>query len=458
MNQFLKTVPLFAKLSAQDLSDLSQLISQVTLKANQVLFNEGDKGDRAYIIQEGEIEVFKDVGDEEIVLGVLKSGQIVGEMSLIEAGSRTASARTRATCRLLALDREPFIDLLRRSSGAALAILHTVISRLRTTEGKLRQSERLAQLGTITSQVAQELDEPATKTERSSEELRRAMSKLEPLRQKLYQSNMSASQLKQLFELEAQLPRRLKKTNNSPETTFSAPGELLQQSLHTLNMADPARFMPVLSCLDDEIPQLTHLADDFSSDQLTIFLEWLAQAYDMYSLFEQLRYRAQRVSEIVRTLKTYSSLDSTTLEEVNLHDELEVALAHLRTKIEDEVTIERHYDHDLPTIRAYGDELSQVWTNIIDNALHVLPAAGHIILRTYQENGHLVIEIEDNGPGIPAAIQAKLFEPFFTTKTTGDGMGLGLYISQKIIQKHQGQITFHSKPHQTCFIVKLPRN
>jgi signal transduction histidine kinase len=132
-------------------------------------------------------------------------------------------------------------------------------------------------------------------------------------------------------------------------------------------------------------------------------------------------------------------------------------LTLLHSKLKEGVSVARNYGSNLPRIDAYGSELNQVWTNIIDNAIYAINGAGQITLKTYKEGNWLVVEITDNGSGIPDEIQAQIFDPFFTTKPPGSGAGLGLNISHNIItQKHEGIITVDSKPGRTCFQVKLP--
>ncbi|HUM72463.1 MAG TPA: ATP-binding protein, partial [Chloroflexota bacterium] len=142
---------------------------------------------------------------------------------------------------------------------------------------------------------------------------------------------------------------------------------------------------------------------------------------------------------------------------VDIHEGLDNTLVMLRGKLKQGVTVHRRYQPDLPRIEAYGSELNQVWTNIIDNAIGAMKGQGEISLRTYQEGAWVVVEICDNGPGIPPDVQDKIFDPFFTTKAPGEGTGLGLNISHTIIvQKHKGKITVDSHPGQTCFQIKLP--
>ena len=165
----------------------------------------------------------------------------------------------------------------------------------------------------------------------------------------------------------------------------------------------------------------------------------------------------ERITEIVKALKSYSYLDQAPIQAVDIHEGLDNTLVILRSKLRDGVQVRRDYACDLPHIEAYGSELNQVWTNIIDNASSAMNGQGEIELRTYRQGSWAVVEIKDTGPGIPPEIQAKIFDPFFTTKAPGEGTGLGLSISNNIIvQKHKGEIAVYSKPGETRFEIKLP--
>jgi signal transduction histidine kinase len=205
--------------------------------------------------------------------------------------------------------------------------------------------------------------------------------------------------------------------------------------------------------------KLAGLARLFERGQLATAVAWLTSTHTIYSLLQEISEGAGRISEIVKALKTYTYLDQAPVQDVDVHEGLDNTLVMLRSKLKKGVTVHRDYCPNLPHIEAYGSELNQVWTNIIDNAVAAMNGQGEISLRTHYEGSWITIEIEDNGPGIPPDVQSKIFDPFFTTKAPGEGTGLGLNISHNIIvQKHHGQITVASQPGRTCFQIKLPVN
>jgi signal transduction histidine kinase len=216
-------------------------------------------------------------------------------------------------------------------------------------------------------------------------------------------------------------------------------------------------FAPMLVSLGYENATLKGLAETFETKQLTAVLGWLNATYSTYNLLNEIGQGTSRISEIVKALKAYTYLDQAPIQSVDIHEGLDNTLAILQSKLNAGIKITRRYDPNLPRIEAYGSELNQVWTNIIDNAIYAVEGEGEISLTTYQTGSWLVVEIQDNGVGISADIQAQVFDPFFTTKPPGSGSGLGLNISHNIItQKHDGMITVDSQPGMTCFQVKLP--
>jgi signal transduction histidine kinase len=201
---------------------------------------------------------------------------------------------------------------------------------------------------------------------------------------------------------------------------------------------------------------LEPLAADFTSEQLPVLLHWMAAAYNVNNLLEEIGQGAARMSEIIKALKSYVYLDQAPLQEIDLHEGLENTLVILRHKIKEGIVLQREFNQDVPRIQAYGGELNQVWTNIIDNAIDAMDGKGRMCIRTRRQDDWVVVEIENEGPEIPPEIRERLFTPFFTTKPIGKGTGMGLSISYNIIQKHGGEIKVRSQPGSTCFEIWLP--
>jgi signal transduction histidine kinase len=221
-------------------------------------------------------------------------------------------------------------------------------------------------------------------------------------------------------------------------------------------------FADSISGIELSPADLESLETTFSAAQIPRLVEWIHCSYTASLLVDEIGMGAARISELVKALKSYSYLDQAPLQSVDIHQGLDDTLVILRSKLKRGVAVHREYAPDLPHIQAYGSELNQVWTNLIDNAIDALldqeqpDGEAAIWLRTRQDGDWVVVEIEDNGPGIPSEALSRLFDPFFTTKPPGKGSGLGLNISHNIIvQKHKGKIDVESQPGKTVFTVRL---
>ncbi len=176
-----------------------------------------------------------------------------------------------------------------------------------------------------------------------------------------------------------------------------------------------------------------------------------------YTLLAEIGHGTERIAEIVKALKGYSYMDQAPVQAVDVREGLNDTLVMLSSKLRKGIKVDLDFADDLPSVEGYGSELNQVWTNLIDNAISAMDGQGALELKAYQDNDSVVVEVADNGPGIPAEAQAKIFDPFFTTKAPGEGTGLGLNISHGIIvEKHAGHIAVNSKPGATRFTITLP--
>jgi signal transduction histidine kinase len=208
-----------------------------------------------------------------------------------------------------------------------------------------------------------------------------------------------------------------------------------------------------------DVPRLGRLEEAVPAGALGAVVEWAARVFPVHALIYEIAEGSARISEIVVALKSYVYLGQAPLVAVDIHEGLDNTLVILRGKLRDGVNVHREYCTDMPKVPAYGSELNQVWTNLLDNAIDAMGGHGNITIRTRHEDGFAVVEIEDDGPGIPADVQARVFDPFFTTKAPGQGTGLGLSTSHAIVvDKHKGAMRVESRPGQTRFIVSLPQD
>jgi signal transduction histidine kinase len=458
MRDFLRKIPLFTDLPEADLGHLCDVAEEMRLPAKSELFTEGSPGDRMYVVQEGELEILKASGGRQILLSVREPGDVIGETALFEQKPRMATVRARTDSVLIVVTREQLDHLLVCSPSAASTLFYTVLRRWRETEAMLRQSEKMAQLGTLSAGVAHELNNPAAAVKRGAGQLLDAVGQWEVAQAALDRWDLLPNQEATLSELTA----RARTLASHPPTMDGLARSDLEEAIETWlrqqGIPDAVELAPELVNLEYDVKELDVLAGHFS-DRLPAVVRYLDAVYTVHNLLAEIGQGASRISEIVKALKSYSYLDRAPVQLVDIHEGLDNTLLILQHKLRSGIDVRREYASQPLKIQGHGSELNQVWTNILDNAADALNGHGQIIIRTRREGDWVVVEIEDNGPGIPAEVLPRVFDPFFTTKPPGEGTGLGLDITYNIVvNKHRGDIKVASEPGRTCFQVWLPLN
>ena len=458
MIDFLKNVPMFADLPEDDMARLCELVTEELLPAGEMLFIEGKIGDKAYVIKSGDIEILKSSGGRTVLLAVRHAGDVIGEMSLLDQAPRFASGRARTDLELFAISHNNLEHLLDTSPSAARVMLTTVTNRLRNSELVLRQSEKMAQLGTLTAGITHELNNPASAARRGSAQLQVAFVDHQRIMQDAYKLGFSEAQWDELAVLDELARKLAAQPVELSSLGHSDREEEIEEWLDSHGIQNSWDYAPMLVDLGYEPAKLDVLKRKFPAKHLEIVIRWMGSLITIYSLLEEINQGATRIGEIVRSLKSYVYLDQAPVQSIDIHEGLDNTLVMMRSKLKSGILVKREYDAELPRIQGYGSELNQVWTNLIDNAIDAMDGNGTIIIRTQHDNDWVIVEVEDSGPGMPEEIQQKLFSPFFTTKPLGKGTGLGLNISYNIIQKHHGEIKVFSQPGRTNFYVRLPIN
>jgi signal transduction histidine kinase len=324
-------------------------------------------------------------------------------------------------------------------------------------EVMLRQSEKLATLGKLSAGMAHEMNNPAAAARRGAAQLLTSISHLQQSHLRLGELSLTESQLGLLLSLDERARERATKPADMDSLARSDRESELEAWLSRHGIEDAWEVAPALTDLGYEPGALQNLVASFTPVQFPAVIGWLDDTYTIYSLLDEIGQGAGRISELVQALKGYTYLDQAPVQMVDVHEGLDSTLVILRSKLKPGITVKRDYAAGMPRIQAFGSELNQVWTNLIDNAIDAMNGEGTIVLRTRYDDSWATVEVEDNGPGIPEEVLPHLFDPFFTTKPPGGGMGLGLNISHNIVvQKHRGRIDVTSEPGRTLFEVRLP--
>jgi predicted CoA-binding protein/signal transduction histidine kinase len=459
-SEFLRSVPLFQDLPEADLERLAGMLEIVRLAPGEVLFHEGERGDRAYIVESGEVEIVKTSSNRQVLLAVRGAGSLIGEMALLEEFPRNATVRARSEASLLGIPQEDFDRLLRLSPAAARSMLNLVLTRWRATSSALGQSEKMAQLGTLTAGVAHELNNPAAAVQRGASHLADAVDAYAAERAAVARLGLGSEQERMLTGLEQQARLIAGQPSSLTPLERSDREMELEDWLEGHSVPDPWEIAPALVGMGFNLGSWEAFAAAFTPEQIPVVARRICSAFAVFSMLAEISQGAGRISEIVKALKTYTYLDQAPVQEVDIHEGLDNTLLLLRHKLAS-IQVRREYASNLPRITAFASELNQVWTNLLDNAADALDKTPDpvITIRTSALEQCVRVEIEDNGHGIPEEILPRIFDPFFTTKPPGKGTGLGLEISyQIVVDKHRGDIRAFSQPGKTVFRVDLPTN
>jgi signal transduction histidine kinase len=461
MKNYLRSIPLFEDLAEDDLSKMCMTAVEVHLVAGEELFAEGSIGDRAYVIKEGALGIYKRSGDRDILLDVHGKGAVIGEMALLEQRPRSASVRARQDSVLISINQNNFEQMINTSANASRQIMDIILRRMRETEAKLQQSKQMAQLNTLTAGVAHELNNPAAAVKRSASLLRDSLESLVTAQTALSAANAMSEHPKLIEQLQQRIDKSIGHPSNLDPLELSDHEAALEDWLDSRGFETPWEYASQLVDLGFTVSELDGLFAELPPDKTLLITKWLTATYTSNSLLTEIVEGAAQISEIIKALRTYSYLDRADVLNIDVHEGLDSTLVIFRHRLKDRITVHREYDPDLPIVQAHGRELNQVWTNVIRNAIDALedqPDATITIRTRYLGEEDMVeVEIEDNGPGIPEKALPSIFDAFFTTKEPGKGTGMGLHVSYSIVtQHHHGDMKVHSQPGQTRFIIQLP--
>jgi signal transduction histidine kinase len=323
------------------------------------------------------------------------------------------------------------------------------------------QADKLASLGKLAANLAHELNNPASAAQRSAASL---FTELRDYGDRKYSLGAICLSTQTAEKLQAWVERTRNDICNFDRMDPVAEGSPLASAdreatiltwLEAHNVPDAWTIAPAIAETRFPLSYLDEFALEFPDDVLAPAMQALASSLRVERMAETIVSSTVRIFDLISAIKDYSYMDQAPIQDVHLAQSLERTLSMFGSRLA-AIQVETDFDDEVPDIDAYGSELNQVWTALIENALDAMPNGGTLHLKTKLQGQMAVVEIRDTGKGIPVELQARIFEPFFTTKAPGHGLGLGLDTAQRIVSKHSGFITVQSKPGDTCFQVRLP--
>lgn len=454
--ELLRRVPLFAGLTDDELTGLIEDARRVRVRAGRTVMRASEPGDGLYVLVTGEVEVTGSEDGDDIRLAVMGPGAVLGETSLLRERPRSASVRALQDSELLVIAPARFRALLTSSPAAALVMLRTVTERLRSTEASLLERERMAALGTLAAGITHELNNPAAAAVRGAALLPAALAE-STLRTRDLIERLGPVWAARLLEA-GDVPGGVSAGASRPAGHPFAAEEAVAGWLEARGLPRGEELAPPLAQGGWGPAALDALAAELEAPEaLPAVVAWLAAMAEVRSLAAEIHSGATAIAGIVAAVKDYVHLDRAPLQRVNLGAGIDNTLLILRGKIGAGIRVERQIPADLPLIEGYPRELSQVWTNLIDNAVDAMAGTGVLEIVAQPVEGGVVVRVMDSGSGIPRELRNRIFDPFFTTKPPGAGSGLGLAIARSIVvNRHRGRIRVRSRPGRTVFEVQLP--
>ena len=459
----LRRLFLFERLADEQLDWLLEHGEVVTRPAGEAVVTEGEEATCFYVLLDGTLVLSRNVGGDQLEINRTDHvGSYFGATTAYldpERAQRTYGASVQAVTdlRVYQLPAAEFGAVLREWFPMAMHLLEGLFLGMQTSQRLVGERERLLALGSLSAGLTHELNNPAAAAVRATAALRERIAGMRHKLAMLAGGSIDPQALPSLVKLqEAAVERVAKAPKLSPMETNDAEDEV-GDWLEEHGIVGGWELAPTLVAggLDVEwLERAVGLCPDNAAEPA---VRWLAYTVETETLMNEIEDATTRVSTLVGAAKQYSQMDRAPFQVIDVHELLDSTLVMLGRKLGAGVSVVKDYDRGLPPVPAYAAELNQVWTNLIDNGVAAMHGEGTLTIRTRREDDFAVVEVCDTGAGIPAAVKGRIFEPFFTTKPVGEGTGLGLDISWRIVvNKHHGDIRVQSEPGDTRFLVRLP--
>lgn len=458
----LRTLFLFESLDDDQLATLSAAGRVETRAAGTLVYAEGEPATCFFVLLSGTVAMSRRVHGDELevsrtsqrgVYGGSTQAYITGESAQLYLNTLTAIT----DAEFFVLPADVIGRCVREWFPMAMHLLEGLFIGMRATQTIVGERERLLALGSLSAGLTHELNNPAAAAVRATSALRERVAGMRHKLAMIADGRLDGSQLHDLVELQEDAVKRAASAPELSPLARSDAEDAIAEWLDDHDIVGGWDLAATLVAGGVDAAWLDQIAGAVGEENLEAAVRWLTYTVDTELLMGEIDDAVNRISGLVAAAKQYSQLDRAPHQTVDVHDLLDATLTMLHAKIPEGVRTVKEYDRSLPSIPAYAAELNQVWTNLIDNALGAMGGTGTLTIRTWREEERLVVEVGDTGPGIPPEVRPRIFEPFFTTKPVGEGTGLGLDISYRIVvKKHHGDIRVESVPGDTRFRVHLP--
>lgn len=452
----LRSIPLFADLPAEGLEWLASRMEVRDFAAGETFFEAGAPADRMFVLLEGEIRSVPTPGNAAAPVFALRAGRVSGMLPYSRMTQIPATSRAVVPSRAAFLRTEFFAEMLERLPELPARLVGVLTDRVRESTKAQDQHEKLVALGKISAGLAHELNNPAAAARRAAGSLREAVHDYRAAAAQLDAHTLTCAQRAAVPQLEQELSERAVGGGLMDSLERSDCQERIAACLDRHGVPRAWEVAPALVEAGCDAGWFERVAAQFPAEAFPALLGRLSASLAIAGLVGEIENSSARISDLVRAVKEYTYADQGGEQEIDIHQGLESTLLIFRHRLKHGVEVKLDFDRSLPRICARGSQLNQVWTNLIDNAIDAMQGKGELRIHTARELDRVLVEIGDNGPGIPPEIRDHIFEPFFTTKGVGQGTGLGLETVGRIVYDHHGDIQVESQPGDTRFQIRLP--
>lgn len=456
----LRRVHVFADLPDDQLRWFADNSEDRHFAAGDVMFRKGDKAEAMVIYLEGEVHAYWDESDHDVVyIGRAgdRSTEVSGMLPFSRMTEFQVTGHAVTDVRLLWFPVSLFPEMMQRMPVLVQRLVGIMSDRVRESTTLDQQQDKLMALGKLSAGLAHELNNPAAGATRAANDLIETLKELRAADMRLCSHDLTDKQQESIDAFESKAIDHTETAVQLNSLEQSDREDEVSAWLEAHDIADAWKLSPNLVEAGLDSPALEQLLGEIPPTAMADVLSRVNSQLAAAKLASEIKTATTRISELVGAIKEYSYMDQAAVQDLDVHKGLDNTLLILKYKLRKKnINVVRDYAESLPLINAYGSELNQVWTNLIVNAVEAMSEGGTLKVRTKREPTDILVEVRDNGAGIPAPVRSRIFEPFFTTKAVGEGTGLGLDTVARIVRKHRGNVRFESKPGDTCFQVRLP--